>query len=1021
MSGIADRWSRQKRLVFEKQFYNFLGCYYINSKDTGSKTCLGEHIFNAQRLLFNSIFDGLEQGIHDFKVLKSRQLGISAASRALTTFWLGVHDGLPGAMVFDSDENKNAARREIEAVIDNLPKSLKFPEIKVRNRQGVILGNQATLHFRSAGVSPTRSSGTLGASLGLSFVHACMAPGTPVVVQDGRVLPIESVRPGDRVITHDGHAATVIANEGKENDRGPMIRITPWLGMPVVCTADHKIATHRGLVDAGDLRPRDLLVMPIRKITRQIEHIDLPLTPPRPQGGGSIAIGSGSRIELGEEFGFAIGYYLAEGTLRFSGREDGRTQTPSGIQFTRHRTEVGYAQRACAALAPYASHARTEDKEECLTSCEHLYGAPLARWIGHTFGWADDKIIPDEVFGYGEEFCRGLLAGLLSGDGSKNICRAQKYEINGVNLVTTRSSIALQARDLAVSLGYGWASLRIRNEGIWYNRNCKQLWILDWNGEAGRLLRALIGLPVVISKSQHISKYRIASEHILIQIRKIETGLEQPVMFDLSVDHDDHTFRTPWFSVSNSEMCAWANEKGVEAFLHSLSEVNPDRLYLWESTARGRNLWHTMWSAAKEDSAHQGCIFIGWWAKESQRIERTDPDFMRYGEQLPTDAELAKINEVRERYGHHITAEQLAWYRRRMDPAAKAEGDLPVEYEGDITRIQEQATTEDDAFIMTGATFFDPMALTNQAERYVSNKYESFTYQPGLEFHETRIYKAPNPKSTQLKVWEQPTDNAVYILGCDPAYGTSESNDRASCQVLRAYADGLDQVAEFASPVFNSQQFAWVVASLMGHYGSFPDSEVYHIVELNGAGEAVWIELQSLKRYVQQGYLARPSEEKGIHNIFMNVRNYIYTRSDAMSAGRSWQWQTNQRRKVTIMELLRALVSTGALHVRSQALLDEMESIEREGDTIEAMGSRKDDRVIAMALAVKYWEQTVRRILVSLNRTRANEEAKRRLSMTDMLSMFHSQQLQNFFAAKQAVRSKEAALLRRQAWRHGRR
>lgn len=638
MSG-TDRWSRQKRLVFEEQFYAFLRCYYINSKDLGGHTCLGDHLYKAQRMLFTGVFDGLEEGVHDFKVLKARQLGISAGSRALTVFWLGVHDGLPGAMVFDTDENKNAARREIEAVIDNLPAKLKFPEIKVRNRQGIIMANGAVLHFRSAGVSPTRSSGALGASLGLSFAHC-------------------------------------------------------------------------------------------------------------------------------------------------------------------------------------------------------------------------------------------------------------------------------------------------------------------------------------------------------------------------------------------SEMCAWGNAQGVEAFRHSLSEINSDRLYLWESTARGRNLWHTIWTEARADINHQRCIFIGWWAKESQRIDRYDPDFMRYGEQPPTDAEAAKIKEVNERYGHQITEEQLAWYRRRMDPAAKAEGEMPVEYEGDISRIQEQATTEEDSFLMTGATFFDPQALTEQANRNVSNKFQSYTYQPGLEFHQTAVYKAPNPRSIQLKVWEDPEPNAVYILGCDPAYGTNEGNDRAACQVLRAYADGLDQVAEFASPVFNSKQFAWVIASLMGWYGMHPDAEVYHIVELNGAGEAVWIELQSLKQYVKQGYLARPSEERGLGNIFINVRNYIYTRSDAMSAGRSWQWQTNQRRKVTIMELLRALVSTGMLRIRSQVTLDEMESVERDGDTIEALGSGKDDRVIAMALAVKYWEQTVRRTMVSLNRTRANEEAKRRRNMADVLSAFHNSQLQAFFAQKQAQRGAEMAALRRQSWRH---
>ena len=42
-------------------------------------------------------------------------------------------------------------------------------------------------------------------------------------------------------------------------------------------------------------------------------------------------------VDLNEEFGFAMGYYLAEGHIIL-----GSTRRPTGIVFARHRDEVAY-------------------------------------------------------------------------------------------------------------------------------------------------------------------------------------------------------------------------------------------------------------------------------------------------------------------------------------------------------------------------------------------------------------------------------------------------------------------------------------------------------------------------------------------------------------------------------------------------------------------------------------------------------------------------------------------------------
>ena len=107
-------WSRQKRLKVERAFYLYLDSCVINSKDLGPIN-LGEHLYEGQRRVITQIFDALEADIRNIYILKSRQLGISTIIRALVIFLLGVHHGLKGAIVFDTDP-KALVEKVIELV-----------------------------------------------------------------------------------------------------------------------------------------------------------------------------------------------------------------------------------------------------------------------------------------------------------------------------------------------------------------------------------------------------------------------------------------------------------------------------------------------------------------------------------------------------------------------------------------------------------------------------------------------------------------------------------------------------------------------------------------------------------------------------------------------------------------------------------------------------------------------------------------------------------------------------------------
>src|SRR6202012_20211 len=165
--------------------------------------------------------------------------------------------------------------------------------------------------------------------------------------------------------------------------------------------------------------------------------------------------------------------------------------------------------------------------------------------------------------------------------------------------------------------------------------------------------------------------------------------------------------------VHASEMCSWANVEGLESFRQSISQEHPDRLYLYESTGRGYNQWWTMWYDAKREAVHQKTHFTGWWGKDNQRIRRDHPDFLRYGLAPLSVEEKERIAEVEKLYGWNVSIEQIAWWRRHIDPSLEENGDEDKIYEADSLQLVEQPWTEFDAFAQNNANFFDPKELTD--------------------------------------------------------------------------------------------------------------------------------------------------------------------------------------------------------------------------------------------------------------------------------------------------------------------
>ena len=103
-----------------------------------------------------------------------------------------------------------------------------------------------------------------------------------------------------------------------------------------------------------------------------------------------------------------------------------------------------------------------------------------------------------------------------------------------------------------------------------------------------------------------------------------------------------------------TEIASYGDPNGIASFRETFPEAHPDRLCIMEGTAKGQNHWKDIWEECERDPYSKRQIFIGWWAKELNRIKRKDPRFRQYGAAAPDGTESELINAVRDRYGFVI-------------------------------------------------------------------------------------------------------------------------------------------------------------------------------------------------------------------------------------------------------------------------------------------------------------------------------------------------------------------------------
>lgn len=96
----------------------------------------------------------------------------------------------------------------------------------------------------------------------------CLAKGTPVLMHDGRILPVEQVRVGEAVMGPDSQPRRVL---NTTSGAAPLYQVTPTKGDPYVVNGDHVLSLVMSGRGSG-FKPGDVVNIPVREFLAMPKH-----------------------------------------------------------------------------------------------------------------------------------------------------------------------------------------------------------------------------------------------------------------------------------------------------------------------------------------------------------------------------------------------------------------------------------------------------------------------------------------------------------------------------------------------------------------------------------------------------------------------------------------------------------------------------------------------------------------------------------------------------------------------------
>lgn len=384
----------------------------------------------------------------------------------------------------------------------------------------------------------------------MTETRICCVPGTLVVTRRG-LLPIEAVRPGDQVVTHQGRWRPV--TEVHVNPVHDAVVQVEAKGLdPLLVTGNHPVyaaeygqsRSHRQAYQvttwkaARDLRPKqtrggfDALTVPVLDVSEAAKSVSLTrfvrgrrfrvwVEGDRLVHGHPAVTALPARVPLAAPLGRLLGFYLAEGC------------TGGGkVCFYFHTDETDYQQMVIDDLAAVfgVTASRVPGAGPNVTAVV-AQNAMLTEFFA--CGTAKTKRLPEWAWEGGEEFLAAMLWAWSVGDGSDR---------DGHVRVTTRSQdLAWQMRLIAIACGHEASVRQYDHPG----------------GPLGdRTLPPGIDYTVAWqwqAKSERRGVYRLDGPHLTSPVQAVTPVPYEGLVYNLEVA-DDESYLTTGGMVHNCQV-----------------------------------------------------------------------------------------------------------------------------------------------------------------------------------------------------------------------------------------------------------------------------------------------------------------------------------------------------------------------------------------------------------------------------------------------------------------------------------
>lgn len=388
--------------------------------------------------------------------------------------------------------------------------------------------------------------------------------------------------------------------------------------------------------------------------------------------------------------------------------------------------------------------------------------------------------------------------------------------------------------------------------------------------------------------------------------------------------------------VHGTEVGFWRDQLSYQSLMASVAQQNENRLFIFESTANGNNMFKGLCQTAKK-AMTQKFIFVGWWIHDDYQVPESDPRYKTYWNGQLTQEEQKWVPVVEQRYKVKVDGKRLAWWRWMF--YEKMGEDLEALY-------QEYPPLPEDAFQFSGSPFISKACLQEHYE--YADRSEGATkwrFRFGKNFGETEIEQVGEDGFEDLTIWERPRidDRIRYVIGVDPSHGVNEFSDQAVICVLRCYADKVEQVAEFSARGVPTYRLAWVILFLAALY-----QPALINIEMAGGGQSTYQEIQRVEMDLGINYPAELRNELG------KVQHYFYKRPDTITANyTALHWESSHKNRNRLLAEVRNFFERGIAILHSTDLINEAAAIvvDEEG-YIGAPEGDNDDRVFGFGVAV---------------------------------------------------------------------